>query len=155
MTLDKSGGDFSPTTRYRDYAISRDVFHWETQGAASVASARAAVPREPEERLDVLPVRAADAGRAYAFLGPVRYAGTRATDRSRSPGGCCIRCPRRCSTPMLRWHRRDWSRSRISRTARACAPVDDEGYRGRHRQVTGLGSPMHFAFALAKRVANK
>ena len=39
VTLDKSGGDFSATTRYRDYAISRELFHWETQGVASVASA--------------------------------------------------------------------------------------------------------------------
>jgi hypothetical protein len=36
VTLDKSGKDFSPTTRYRDYAISPELFHWETQGAASV-----------------------------------------------------------------------------------------------------------------------
>src|SRR2546421_8442293 len=36
VTLDKSGAGFSPTTRYRDYAISRELFHWETQGAASV-----------------------------------------------------------------------------------------------------------------------
>ena len=27
VTLDKSGAGFSPTTRYRDYAISRDLFH--------------------------------------------------------------------------------------------------------------------------------
>ena len=37
VTLDKSASSFSPTTRYRDYAISRSLFHWETQGAASVA----------------------------------------------------------------------------------------------------------------------
>jgi hypothetical protein len=36
VTLDKSGRGFSPTTRYRDYALSRDRFHWETQSAASV-----------------------------------------------------------------------------------------------------------------------
>ena len=30
VTLDKSEG-FSPTVSYRDYAISRDHFHWETQ----------------------------------------------------------------------------------------------------------------------------
>jgi hypothetical protein len=28
FTLDKTTGQFSPTTRYRDYAISRDVIHW-------------------------------------------------------------------------------------------------------------------------------
>ncbi len=31
FTLDKSAGTFSPTTRYRDYAISRDLLHWESQ----------------------------------------------------------------------------------------------------------------------------
>lgn len=35
VTLDKSGGDFSPTTSYRDYVISPALFHWETQGTAS------------------------------------------------------------------------------------------------------------------------
>ncbi|MBX3215711.1 MAG: DUF3427 domain-containing protein [Labilithrix sp.] len=35
VTLDKTGSTFSPTTRYRDYAISRSLFHWETQAAAS------------------------------------------------------------------------------------------------------------------------
>lgn len=37
ITLDKSGSGFSPTTRYRDYAISRSLFHWETQAAASAS----------------------------------------------------------------------------------------------------------------------
>ncbi|MEI9951903.1 MAG: DUF3427 domain-containing protein [Pseudomonadota bacterium] len=36
ITLDKSAKSFSPTTRYRDYAISPTLFHWETQGVASV-----------------------------------------------------------------------------------------------------------------------
>ena len=31
FTLDKSSGNFSPTTRYRDYAISRELIHWESQ----------------------------------------------------------------------------------------------------------------------------
>jgi hypothetical protein len=34
VTLDKSEG-FSPTVSYRDYAISRDQFHWETQNSAA------------------------------------------------------------------------------------------------------------------------
>jgi superfamily II DNA or RNA helicase len=38
FTLDKTTGDFSPTTRYRDYAISRDLIHWESQSATSIAS---------------------------------------------------------------------------------------------------------------------
>ena len=38
VTLDKSNKSFSPTTRYRDYAISNQLFHWETQSVASVSS---------------------------------------------------------------------------------------------------------------------
>lgn len=36
FTLDKSVGGFSPTTRYRDYAISRSLIHWESQSSTSV-----------------------------------------------------------------------------------------------------------------------
>ncbi len=31
FTLDKTTGQFSPTTRYRDYAINRELMHWESQ----------------------------------------------------------------------------------------------------------------------------
>src|SRR5690606_25856024 len=31
FTLDKTTGGFSPTTRFRDYAISRELIHWESQ----------------------------------------------------------------------------------------------------------------------------
>ena len=39
ITLIKSDKEFSPTTRYLDYAISPDLFHWESQTATSVQSA--------------------------------------------------------------------------------------------------------------------
>ena len=38
FTLDKTGGTFSPTTRYRDYAISRELIHWESQSATRADS---------------------------------------------------------------------------------------------------------------------
>jgi superfamily II DNA or RNA helicase/HKD family nuclease len=38
FTLDKSAGSFSPTTRYRDYAISPELIHWESQSATSLDS---------------------------------------------------------------------------------------------------------------------
>jgi superfamily II DNA or RNA helicase/HKD family nuclease len=38
VTLRKSDADYSPTTMYRDYAISPTLFHWETQNSTSVAS---------------------------------------------------------------------------------------------------------------------
>ena len=39
VTLEKSERDYSPTTRYRDYAISRELFHWESQSGTSLTSA--------------------------------------------------------------------------------------------------------------------
>ncbi len=38
ITLKKSDTDFSPTTMYRDYAISPELFHWESQSTTSVDS---------------------------------------------------------------------------------------------------------------------
>lgn len=38
FTLDKSGGHFSPTTMYRDYALSPNLIHWESQGACRAES---------------------------------------------------------------------------------------------------------------------
>ena len=35
VDLRKSERDYSPTTMYRDYAISRDLFHWESQSRQS------------------------------------------------------------------------------------------------------------------------
>lgn len=38
VTLKKSESDYSPTTMYRDYAISPDIFHWESQSVTRVDS---------------------------------------------------------------------------------------------------------------------
>jgi len=38
VTLKKSQADYSPTTMYRDYAISPSLFHWESQSSTSIAS---------------------------------------------------------------------------------------------------------------------
>ncbi len=38
VTLEKSETRFSPSTRYRDYAISSDLFHWESQNKTSETS---------------------------------------------------------------------------------------------------------------------
>jgi len=77
VTLDKSAASFSPTTRYRDYAISPTLFHWETQTAASVAresgrryvESAGATPNGWSFYLFVRTNRDA----AYAFLGPVTF----------------------------------------------------------------------------------
>ena len=65
FTLDKTSGQFSPTTRYRDYAISRELIHWESQSAtrtdsetgrryhSQAISLRSSLPRShrrPEDR---------------------------------------------------------------------------------------------------------
>jgi hypothetical protein len=39
VTLNKAEGEYKPTTMYRDFAVSPDIFHWESQNATSVASA--------------------------------------------------------------------------------------------------------------------
>lgn len=74
VTLDKSGRSFSPTTRYRDYAISPTLFHWETQAAASVTrpSGRRYLESATNGWSFFLFVRT-DPDAAFAFLGPVRY----------------------------------------------------------------------------------
>jgi superfamily II DNA or RNA helicase/HKD family nuclease len=38
VNLRKTERDFSPTTMYRDFALSRDRFHWESPNATTVAS---------------------------------------------------------------------------------------------------------------------
>ena len=38
ITLKKSEADYSPTTMYADYPISRDLFHWESQSTTSTSS---------------------------------------------------------------------------------------------------------------------
>ena len=73
VTLDKSGKGFSPTTRYRDYAVSRDLFHWETQGAASVSRASGRRYIEPQDGWSFYLFTRRNPDSAYAFLGPVHY----------------------------------------------------------------------------------
>ncbi len=74
FTLDKTGGAFSPTTRYRDYAISRDLIHWESQ---SVTRADSETGRRYQEHAargsHVLLFAQETKDRAYHFLGPARY----------------------------------------------------------------------------------
>lgn len=38
VTLRKSEAEYSPTTMYQDYAVSQDLFHWESQSGTSLAS---------------------------------------------------------------------------------------------------------------------
>lgn len=78
VTLDKSASSFSPTTRYKDYAISRTLFHWETQSAASVSrdSGRRYLESPDNGWTFFLFVRT-DRDAPYAFLGPVQFRSAR------------------------------------------------------------------------------
>lgn len=74
VTLDKTGKGFSPTTRYRDYAIGPTLFHWESQSAASVTrqSGRRYIESATNGWTFFLFVRTRP-GEPFAFLGPVTY----------------------------------------------------------------------------------
>jgi superfamily II DNA or RNA helicase len=75
FTLDKSVGGFSPTTRYRDYAISPELIHWESQsatGADSPTGQRYIRHREEGTNV-VLFARLRTTDRAFWCLGPATY----------------------------------------------------------------------------------
>jgi superfamily II DNA or RNA helicase len=75
FTLDKTSGQFSPTTRYRDYAISPDLIHWESQ---SVTRADSETGRRYQHHAAngssvMLFARRRSDERAFYFLGPATY----------------------------------------------------------------------------------
>lgn len=75
FTLDKTSGAFSPATRYRDYAISRSLIHWESQAAVRAESDTGLRYRNHERngRTILLFTRERVDERAFWFLGPARY----------------------------------------------------------------------------------
>jgi hypothetical protein len=80
VDLHKAERDYSPTTMYRDYAISRDLFHWESQSRQApeqptvkryidhVARGTSVLLMVRERKRDALGEAA-----PFVFLGPVRY----------------------------------------------------------------------------------
>ncbi len=75
FTLDKTRGGFSPTTRYRDYAMSRELIHWESQ---AVTRADSDTGRRYQTHASMgtsilLFARLNNDERAFWFLGPARY----------------------------------------------------------------------------------
>jgi superfamily II DNA or RNA helicase len=75
FTLDKTTGQFSPTTRYRDYAISPDLIHWESQ---SVTRADSETGLRYQQHVAMsssvmLFARRRSDERAFYFLGPATY----------------------------------------------------------------------------------
>lgn len=77
FTLDKTSGAFSPTTRYRDYAISRTLIHWESQSTTREDSPTGLRYRNHERdgRAILLFARLRQDDRAFWFLGPAAYRG--------------------------------------------------------------------------------
>ena len=75
FTLDKSSGRFSPTTRYRDYAISRELIHWESQSMTRADSPTGRRYRAYTGGRSgvMLFARLRDDDRAFYFLGPAEY----------------------------------------------------------------------------------
>ena len=75
FTLDKASGTFSPTTRYRDYAISRELIHWESQGVVRAESDTGVRYQEHARRGSriMLFARLRQDERSFWFLGPATY----------------------------------------------------------------------------------
>ncbi len=76
VTLQKSEADFSPSTRYRDYAISPTLFHWESQSTTSVASptGQRYLSGASTVLLFVRQKKTGDFGPLpYTYLGPATY----------------------------------------------------------------------------------
>jgi hypothetical protein len=75
FTLDKTSGQFSPTTRYRDYAISRELIHGESQSATRAASetGRRYQTHDALGASVMLFARLRGDDRAFWFLGPATY----------------------------------------------------------------------------------
>ncbi len=75
FTLDKTSGQFSPTTRYEDYAISPELVHWQSQSVTREDSETGLRYRN-HVRLGstiLLFARLRTDDRAFWFLGPATY----------------------------------------------------------------------------------
>jgi superfamily II DNA or RNA helicase len=75
FTLDKTSGKFSPTTRYRDYAVDLNLVHWESQ---SGTRAESETGRRYQHHVNMgtsvmLFARKRVDERAFYFLGPATY----------------------------------------------------------------------------------
>ncbi|OBG82617.1 helicase [Mycobacterium sp. E802] len=79
ITLKKTDTDYSPTTMYRDFALSEELFHWESQSTTSAASPTGQRYIHHRERGSHILLFVRDAktnafGAApYVFLGPADY----------------------------------------------------------------------------------
>lgn len=80
ITLEKNEKDFSPTVRYKDYALSPKIFHWESQSTTSEHSPTGLRYQQHAERgshvlLFMRRYKDTDIGKSqpWMFLGPAKY----------------------------------------------------------------------------------
>jgi uncharacterized protein DUF3427 len=79
VTLEKTEKKYSPTTMYKDYAVSPELFHWESQSVTSQASAtgqRYINHRQRGSNIFLFVRRTAKVGSRtapYIFLGSADY----------------------------------------------------------------------------------
>jgi len=80
VTLQKSEKEYSPRTMYKDYAISSQYFHWESQNRTSPESptGRRYIKKDRPEIPTLLFIRKTQKGRGnetepYMLAGPVSY----------------------------------------------------------------------------------
>lgn len=79
ITIKKAEKQYSPSTMYKDYALSQDLFHWESQSTTSASSRTGQRYVNHQQRgTNVLLFMRAEArdvtGTApYVFLGPADY----------------------------------------------------------------------------------
>lgn len=75
FTLDKTSGHFSPNTRYNDYAISREIIHWQSQSVTrSESETGLRYQRHVEMGTAImLFARPRTTDRGFYFLGPATY----------------------------------------------------------------------------------
>lgn len=78
ITINKSEKAYSPATMYRDYALGRDRFHWESQNTTTPTSPTGRRYIDPPDGHQVWlfarPQKNAKSGVApYTFLGPATY----------------------------------------------------------------------------------
>ncbi|MEV6736785.1 DUF3427 domain-containing protein [Streptomyces sp. NPDC051104] len=80
ITLEKNEKDFSPTVRYKDYALSPTLFHWESQNSTAADSRTGMRYREHAQRgshvlLFMRRYKNTDIGKSqpWILLGPATY----------------------------------------------------------------------------------
>jgi hypothetical protein len=75
FTLDKTSGQFSPTTSYKDRAISRELIHWESQSTTRADDKTGLRYQQhvAQGTAILLFARLRAEDRAFWFLGPATY----------------------------------------------------------------------------------